>query len=240
MLHTSVRDFRKSTTLAVMRTIRALRWIVAALLAALVIAVLVAILDGGGDSTTATTTTVSGCKEVSAPEPKEINLPAPKQTVKRGEAPTAVVKTSCGSFEIALASKRSPKTVNSFVYLAGQGFYDGLDFYKVVSGFAIYAGDPLGDGSGGPGYSVVEPPPARTKYGEGVVAMAREPGQPPGYSGSRFFIATSVETGLPADFALLGKVAGGDGTVARINELATPEQETAQPVLIEKITVKKG
>lgn len=239
MLHTSVRGFRKSTTLAVMRTVRALRWIVAALLAALAIAVVVAILDGGGDSTTATTATVSGCKEVSAPEPKEVSLPAPKQTVKRGEALIAVVKTSCGSFEIALDSKRSPKTVNSFAYLARQGFYDGLDFYKAVSGFAIYGGDPQGDGSGGPGYSVVEPPPAKTKYNKGVVAMAREPSRPPGYSGSRFFVATSPETGLPADFALLGKVGAGYGIVARINELATPEQETAQPVLIEKITVKK-
>jgi cyclophilin family peptidyl-prolyl cis-trans isomerase len=70
--------------------------------------------------------------------------------------------------------------------------------------------------------------------------MAREPTQPRGYSGSRFFIATSVETGLPSDFALLGKVVEGYGTVARINESATPELETAQPVLIEEITVKKG
>jgi cyclophilin family peptidyl-prolyl cis-trans isomerase len=221
-----------------MKTIRFLKWIVVALLAALAIAVLVAIL--GGDDGDSTTATVPGCKEVSAPEPKEVGLPAPKQTVKRGEALTAVIKTSCGGFEIALDSKRSPKTVNSFVYLARQGFYDGLGFYKAVSGFAIYGGDPLGDGSGGPGYSVVEPPPPDTKYNKGAVAMARDPSRPPGYSGSRFFIATSVETGLPADFALLGKVTGDGKAVARINELATPEQETAQPVLIERITVKKG
>jgi len=221
-----------------MRTVRVLRWVLAALLAALAIAVLVAILDGGGDATTATT--VPGCEAVSAPEARDVSLPAPKQTVKRGEPLTADVETSCGSFEIALDSKRSPKTVNSFVYLAREGFYDGLDFYKVVSGFAIYGGDPLGDGSGGPGYSVVEPPPAKAKYSKGKVAMAREPGRPAGYSGSRFFIATSVETGLPADFALLGKVTEGYGTVARINELATPEQEAAQPVLIEKIGIRKG
>jgi cyclophilin family peptidyl-prolyl cis-trans isomerase len=222
-----------------MKTGRARRWIVAAATLALIGAVLVAIL-AGGDGDDSTTATVPGCRAVSAPEPEEVSLPAPKQTVKRGEALTAEVKTSCGSFEIALDSKRSPETVNSFVYLAREGFYDGLDFYKAVSGFAVYGGDPLGDGTGGPGYSVVEPPPANAKYSKGVVAMAREPSRPPGYSGSRFFIATSVETGLPPDFALLGKVTGGYGTVARINELATPEQKTAQPVLIEEITVKKS
>lgn len=221
-----------------MKAVRVLRWVVAALLAALAVAVLIAVLGDDGDS--ASTVTVEGCKEVSAPEPKEVALQAPEQTVKPGEALTAVVKTSCGSFGIALASKRSPKTVNSFVYLVRERFYDGLDFYKAVSGFALYGGDPLGDGEGGPGYSVVEPPPTNTRYDKNVVAMAREPTQPRGYSGSRFFVVTSRETGLPPDFALLGKVAGGFGTVSRINELATAEQETAQPVLIEKITIKKG
>ena len=207
---------------------------------ALVVFVLIAIQGGGGGDSTTTTATVAGCKAVSAPEPKQVSLTQPKQTVKRGEALTAVVDTSCGSFEIALDSKHSPKTVNSFVYLARNGFYDGLDFYKAISGFAIYGGDPQGDGSGGPGYSVVEPPPADTKYRKRVVAMAREPSQPRGYSGSRFFIATSLETGLPPDFALLGEVTGSYGTVARINQLAAPEGKTSQPVLIEKITVKKG
>lgn len=207
---------------------------------ALMIAALVAILAGcgGGDSTT--TATAPGCKAVSAPEPQQVSLPAPEQTVKQGEALSAEVQTSCGSFEIALDSEQSPKTVNSFVYLAREGFYDGLDFYKAISGFAIYGGDPQGDGSGGPGYSVVEPPPADAKYGKGVVAMAKEPGQPPGHSGSGFFVVTSAETGLPPDFALLGKVTGSFKTVARINNLAGPDQKTSQPVLIEKITVKTG
>lgn len=220
-----------------MRTVGALRWIVVALLAALAITVLIVILDGGDDSTTAT---APGCEEVSAPEPKEASLPAPEQTVKRGEALTAVVKTSCGSFEIALAVKRSPKTVNSFVYLARKGFYEGLDFYKAISGFAIYGGDPQSDGTGGPGYSVVEPPPAATKYSRGVVAMAREPSQPSGYSGSAFFVVISAETGLPPDFAVLGEVTGSFRAISRINNLATPEETTEQPVQIEKVTVKKG
>ena len=205
---------------------------------ALMIAGLAVILVGcGGGSPTST---VGGCKAVSAPEPKDVSLPAPEQTVKRGESLTAEVKTSCGSFAIELDSKDSPKTVNSFVYLAREGFYEGLDFYKVISGFALYGGDPQGDGSGGPGYSVVEPPPPGTHYSKRVVAMEREPGQPPGSSGSAFFVVTSLETGLPSDFALLGRVTGSYAAVARINKLATPEKKTSQPVLIEKITVKKG
>ena len=74
------------------------------------------------------------------------------------------METSCGSFEIALDTNAPPKTVNSFVFLAKQGFYDGLTFHRVVPGFVIQGGDPLGTGSGGPGYTVVEKPPANLSY----------------------------------------------------------------------------
>jgi peptidyl-prolyl cis-trans isomerase B (cyclophilin B) len=191
---------------------------------------------GGGSSDS---TSASGCRQVDAPETKDVSFEAPKQTVRKGEKLTAVVSTSCGSFEIALDTRQAPKIVNSFAFLAREGLYDGLDFYKVISGFAVYAGDPSGEG-GGPGYSIVEKPPADTKYSRGVVAMAREPDRPPGYSGSAFFVATSTETGLPPDFALLGKVSKGYGTVALINELGTAEQEPEQTVLIEKLTIEKG
>ena len=205
-------------------------------LVALAIAALVAGCGGSSGSTTET-----GCAQVDAPQPKDVSFEAPAQTVKRGEALSATVKTNCGTFEIALDTKAAPKVANSFAFLAREGLYDGLDFYKVTSGFAIYGGDPALDGSGGPGYSLVEPPPADTKYSRGVVAMAREPSQPSGYAGSAFFVATSAETGLPADFALLGKVSGGYGTVARINELGSAADQTPeQTVLIEKVTIAKG
>ena len=209
-------------------------------LAALAVAALVAGCGGSGDSSSGSTTE-SGCAQVDAPEAKDVSFEAPAQTVKRGEALTATVKTSCGEFEIALDTKAAPKVANSFAFLAREGLYDGLDFYKVISGFAIYGGDPALNGSGGPGYSVVEPPPADTKYSRGVVAMAREPSQPPGYAGSAFFVATSAETGLPPDFALLGRISGGYGTVARINELGSATDQTPeQTVLIEEVTVAKG
>lgn len=209
-----------------------------AMLAAFAVA-LAAILAGcgGGDSTTAIS--AAGCKEVDAPEPKEVSLPAPKQTVGKGESLTAVVQTSCGKFTIALDTKRAPKIVNSFVYLADQGFYDGLDFNRVVSGFVVQGGDPTG-GGGGPGYKVVEPPPPGTEYTRGVVAMAKSLEEPSGSAGSQFFVVTSRDTGYPAEYALLGSVNEGYGVVDRINKLGTRAEVPKEPVLIEKITIEKG
>jgi peptidyl-prolyl cis-trans isomerase B (cyclophilin B) len=194
----------------------------------------------GGGSSSSTATTAAGCKAVEAPEPREESLAAPKQTVKPGEKLTAVVKTSCGSFEIALDSKQAPKTVNSFASLVRQGFYDGLDFNRVVSGFVVQGGDPAGDGTGGPGYTVVEKPPADTSYTKGVVAMAKTTAEPPGSSGSQFFVATSIDTGLPPEYALLGTVSKGYSTVERINKLGGTDEKPKQTVLIEKLTIEKG
>jgi cyclophilin family peptidyl-prolyl cis-trans isomerase len=220
------------------------RWIVLAVFAVMAIGVVAAILTGcgggGSDSTTDATVGANGCKVVEPPEPKDVSLPAPKQTVEKGEKLTAVVETSCGTFDIALDTKQAPKTVNSFAYLADEGFYDDLTFHRVVSGFVIQGGDPLGTGAGGPGYSVDEKPPANASYTKGVVAMAKSPAEPPGRSGSQFFVVTSVDTGLPPEYALVGKVSKGYGTVTRIDSLSTPSERPKQTVLIEKITIEKG
>src|SRR5688500_18192613 len=122
--------------------------------------------DDDGEETTASAGT-EGCEQVQAPEPREVSLEAPKQEVQRGDELTAVVETSCGDFEIALDTERAPKTVNSFAFLAGQGFYDGLAFHRIASTpqfGVIQGGDPAGNGTGGPGYSVDEKPPANLAY----------------------------------------------------------------------------
>jgi peptidyl-prolyl cis-trans isomerase B (cyclophilin B) len=220
------------------------RWkgapVVAAALAVLAIAAFatIAVGCGGGDSTP--TISAAGCKEVDAPEPKEFDLSAPKQTVRAGETLTAVVQTSCGKFTIALDTRRAPKIVNSFVYLAEQGFYDGLDFNHVVSGFVIQGGDPQRNGSSGPGYTIVEPPPPNTKYTRGVVAMAKSLEEPSGSAGSQFFVVTSRDTGYPPEYALLGAVNEGYGVVDRINKLGTRAEVPKEPVLIEKIAIEHG
>jgi cyclophilin family peptidyl-prolyl cis-trans isomerase len=194
----------------------------------------------GGDDDSSTTASADGCKEVEAPAPKKVSLEAPPQTVKKGEELTAVVETSCGTFEIALDSSRAPKTVNSFAYLSDEGFYDGLGFHRIAPDFVIQGGDPLGTGTGGPGYSVTEKPPANLSYTKGVVAMAKSAADPPGRSGSQFYVVTAPDAGLPPEYALVGKVNEGYDVVERINKLGTPAEKPKQPVLIEKITIEKG
>jgi cyclophilin family peptidyl-prolyl cis-trans isomerase len=218
------------------------RLIILAVFAVIVVGVVAAILigRGGGNSDSTAVASAAGCKQVEAPKPKHVSLRAPKQTVKAGEKLTAVVRTSCGTFEIALDTKRAPKTTNSFSYLADKGFYDDLTFHRIAPGFVIQGGDPLGTGTGGPGYSVDEKPPANLAYTKGTVAMAKSSAEPPGRSGSQFFVVTAPDAGLPPEYALVGKVSKGYDVVARIGKLGTPAEKPKQTVLIEKITIEKG
>ena len=218
------------------------RWIFLAVFALVAIGVVAAILIGrsGGDDDSTTTASADGCEQVEAPEPKQVSLKAPKQTVKAGEELTAVVDTSCGTFEIALDSQRAPKTVNSFVYLSEEGFYDDLAFHRIAPEFVIQGGDPLGDGTGGPGYSVDEKPPSNLSYTKGTVAMAKSSAEPPGRSGSQFYVVTAADAGLPPEYALVGDVSEGYDVVARIDKLGTPEEKPKQTVLIEEISIERG
>ena len=219
------------------------RWIILGVFAAIAVGVVAAILisrGGGEDSSTTTAASAEGCKQVEAPKPKQVSLKAPKQTLKKGEEATAVVQTSCGTFEIALDTERAPKTANSFAYLSEEGFYDGLTFHRIVPEFVIQGGDPLGTGTGGPGYKVVEKPPANLAYTKGTVAMAKSSAEPPGTSGSQFYVVTGADAGLPPEYALVGKVNEGLDVVERIGSLGTPSEKPKQTVLIEKITIEKG
>jgi len=207
---------------------------------AIVVVAAILISRGGGSDDSSKTASSGGCKEVEAPAPKKVSLKAPPQTVKKGEKLTAVVETSCGSFDIALDSSRAPKTVNSFAYLSDEGFYDDLTFHRIVPGFVIQGGDPQGTGLGGPGYTVVEKPPANLAYTKGIVAMAKSSSDPPGSSGSQFFVVIGADAGLPPEYALVGKVDKGMDVVEQIGKLGTPEEKPKQTVLIEKITIEKG
>jgi len=219
------------------------KWIALAVFAAIAVVVVGAILvgrSGGDEDESGGAVSASGCKQVEAPKSKKVSFSAPKQVVKKGEKVTAVVETSCGTFEIALDSTRAPKTVNSFVFLSEEGFYDGLGFHRVAPEFVIQGGDPLGTGTGGPGYSVDEKPPANLAYTKGVVAMAKTSAEPPGRSGSQFYVVLSADAGLPPEYALVGKVDEGFDVVEQIGKLGTPEEKPKQTVLIEKITIDKG
>jgi cyclophilin family peptidyl-prolyl cis-trans isomerase len=151
-----------------------------------------------------------------------------------------VVKTSCGSFVIALDTDRAPETANSFAFLADEGFYDDLTFHRIAPGFVIQGGDPEGTGTGGAGYNVDEKPPPNLSYTKGVVAMAKSSADPPGRSSSQFFVVTAPDAGLPPEYALVGKVSEGYDTVEKIEALGTPEEKPKQTVLIEEVTIEQG
>lgn len=220
------------------------RWIVLAGFAVLAVVIVGAILisQGGSDDGDTTTTTASaeGCEPVEEPAPKKVSLPAPKQTLKQGEEATAVVETNCGTFEIALDTERAPKTANSFAYLAEEGFYDDLAFHRIAPGFVIQGGSPLNASTGGPGYSIDEKPPANLAYTKGTVAMAKTEAEPPGRSGSQFYIVTGADAGLPPEYALVGKVSEGLDVVERIGALGTASEKPKQTILIESIAIERG
>jgi cyclophilin family peptidyl-prolyl cis-trans isomerase len=208
-----------------------------AVVAAVVVgAILIGRSGGDGDSKTAG---AEGCKQVPEPKPKQVSFAKPKQTVKKGEEVSARIETSCGDFTIALDSERAPKTVNSFVFLSEEGFYDGLSFHRIVPGFVIQGGDPLGNGTGGPGYSVDEKPPANLAYTKGIVAMAKSSAEPPGRSGSQFYVVTGADAGLPPEYALVGRVSEGMDVVERIGKLGTPSEKPKQPVIIEHSVIER-
>ena len=104
----------------------------------------------------------------------------------------------------------------------------------------IQGGDPSGDGTGGPGYKVVEQPPAGTKYLQGVVAMAKTGTEAAGTSGSQFFVVTAQDAQLPPDYALLGKVTSGLDVVLKIEELGQPGGTPRAPVVINSVEISNG
>lgn len=173
------------------------------------------------------------------------SLPQPALRPDRRARLAATVATNCGTFTIALDAAQQPKTVASFAYLARHGFYDGLTFYRVSRAypgphdFVVLGGDPNGDGTGGPGYTIVEPPPQDARYVQGTVAMFHTEKQLPGTSGSAFFVVTAKSIPLPADFALLGHVTSGWDAVRRIAAIPSspPTERPVRRVVIERLTV---
>jgi peptidyl-prolyl cis-trans isomerase B (cyclophilin B) len=187
---------------------------------------------------TATSAAPAGCQKVPHPPAQDESLPKPHTRLDPRKTYVATVRTSCGSFRITLDAKRAPLTGGSFLYLVRHRFYDGLTFHRVAKGFVIQGGDPKGDGSGGPGYTVVEPPPKTLRYTRGVVAMAKTATDPSGASGSQFFVVTGPDAGLGPQYALLGRVTAGEGTVSRIDALGNAQEQPTQVVLIRSIRIR--
>ncbi len=197
---------------------------------------------------TTTAATTGGCERVSRPAPRDPQeLPRPDLRLNRRKTYTAQLITTCGQIDIRLDVRESPKTAASFVALARDGFFDSLTFHRIAAGpdgsdFVIQGGDPLGSGQGGPGYSVVEAPPSDARYTRGVVAMAKTAAERPGTSGSQFFIVTAEDAGLPAEYAVLGRVVKGMDAVQRIAAVPTDPQteQPRAPVVIRQVKIVVG
>jgi cyclophilin family peptidyl-prolyl cis-trans isomerase len=167
---------------------------------------------------------------------KKSSCPAPLLDPKRPH--TIDVLTNYGGFQIRLDVEDSPCVTSSFASLARKRFFDGTIFHRIVPGFVIQGGDPTGTGTGGPGFTVTEPPPRNSLYTEGVVAMAKAADEPRGAAGSQFFIVTSPNAGLPPDYAILGVVTKGLKTVERIGRLGNRVTERpTHRVVVLRMTV---
>jgi cyclophilin family peptidyl-prolyl cis-trans isomerase len=137
----------------------------------------------------------------------------------------ATIRTSRGDIELALDAGDAPQTVNNFVYLSCQGFYDGLTFHRYEPGFVIQGGDPLGQGNGGPGYVV--PAEIGLPHVEGALAMARLPDQvnpERDSSGSQFYITLAPTPFLDGDYTVFGQAVGGTDVVSSIRAGDTIER----------------
>jgi cyclophilin family peptidyl-prolyl cis-trans isomerase len=201
--------------------------------------------SGAGTSTTASTPSASSggaCQRAKAKNKGPQHIPKPKALLPLDKPATLVLTTNCGEIDIALDVKRAQRTTSSVAYLVRKGFYDGLPFHRIAKlptggDFVIQGGDPTGTGNGGPGYSVRQKPPANLRYTRGIVAMAKTEIEPSGTSGSQFFIVTAEDAGLPADYALVGKVTKGDDVVSKI--AAVPTDSTEHPTTPVVITSAK-
>jgi peptidyl-prolyl cis-trans isomerase B (cyclophilin B) len=190
--------------------------------------------DTGGEQAT-------GCEPAKRPAAKDVKLSKPKARLDPAKTYVATVATSCGDFEITLDAERAPKTGGSFKHMVDKGFYDGLSFHRIASGFVIQGGDPLGNGQGGPGYSIVETPPEDLVYTKGVVAMAKTQLEEPGTSGSQFFVVTAEDAQLPPEYALVGKVTKGQDVVDLIGVAPVGgDEQPVDPIVIRSIKISEG
>lgn len=168
--------------------------------------------------------------------PKQYDA-APDLTIDLAAPHNATIHTSEGDIEVELYAADAPQTVNSFAFLANDGFYDGVIFHRVISGFMIQGGDPTGTGTGGPGYKFRDEFHAKTSYKRGTLAMANSG---PNTNGSQFFIC-HADAGLPNAYTIFGQVTSGLDIVDAIASKPTgPQDRPHDPVTIDSIDISVG
>lgn len=156
------------------------------------------------------------CGAETPPEADDLQFEGPGDAGVVGET-TVILETSCGPITILVDPAVAPETVNSFVFLADQGYFDGTVSHRVLPGFMMQAGDPTATGVGGPGYFLPdELPPNRFVYERGVVAMANAG---PDTGGSQFFIMFGTADWLPPSYAVFGQVVDGFDALDAIEQV---------------------
>ncbi len=158
-------------------------------------------------------------------------------TIDLDKTYTAKLDTNHGEITIDLDATRSPLTVNNFVSLARDGFYDGVIFHRVIEGFMIQGGDPTGTGRGGPGYRFRDELEGEGRYSRGTVAMANAG---PNTNGSQFFIMHR-DYGLPHSYTIFGQVSDGLDAVDAIATAARDRgDKPLEDCVIESVTIAES
>jgi cyclophilin family peptidyl-prolyl cis-trans isomerase len=163
----------------------------------------------------------------------------PEMTIDPSRSYAATLETSEGTIELDLFAAESPRTVNNFVFLARDGFYDGVVFHRIIEGFMIQGGDPTGTGRGGPGYRFDDELDVAEErgYPRGTLAMANAG---PDTNGSQFFIVHR-DAPLPPDYAVFGEVSAGLDVVDAIATVDTdPNDRPFDPVMIRSVAIEEG
>jgi peptidyl-prolyl cis-trans isomerase B (cyclophilin B) len=170
--------------------------------------------------------TGSGSKSYTAP---------PKMMIDVNKKYTATIETEKGEIVLELFAKDAPKTVNNFVFLAREGFYNGVVFHRVIPGFMAQGGDPTGTGSGGPGYKF-EDEFSQRRHGTGTLSMANSG---PNTNGSQFFITYAPTPHLDGKHTVFGQLTKGMDVLNRLTP-GNPVTAPNKADVIKNITIKEG
>ncbi|CAM4285894.1 peptidylprolyl isomerase [Paenibacillus alkaliterrae] len=164
----------------------------------------------------------------------------PEMTIDLNKSYIAKFHTTKGEFTVTLFANEAPVTVNNFVFLAREGFYEGLAFHSIIESFMIQSGDPKGNGTGTPGYSIPDELDTDLKYEEGIVAMANA--NKPNSGGSQFFICTGPDAAnlnREPKYTIFGKVNSGMDIVQAIAKTPTKNNFPSEEILIESIVIQE-
>ncbi len=158
----------------------------------------------------------------------------PEMSIDTSKTYMATIDTTAGTMKLELFADEAPQTVNNFVFLANEGFYNDVIFHRVIEGFMIQGGDPLGTGIGGPGYRF-EDEPVQRPYTRGILAMANAG---PNTNGSQFFIMHQ-NYNLPPQYTIFGQLIEGEEVLDDIATAQTgPQNRPLQPVKMNSVEIE--